>query len=144
MFHMCTSNVNKTVFNASAEKLKAEADSVRERLERERASVRAAREEASAVRSAQEKERSEARQKLLQLEAELEREKQVGLRWRTGRSVVRLVGWSFGRRFGRSVGRSFVRLVDWLVRRSVGVMLRHFIMRLSWLISSHFSLAHVM
>lgn len=73
------------MFNASAEKLKAEADSMRERLERERASVTAAEEEASVVRSAQEKERAEARQKLRQLEAELEREKQVG--WSVGRSV---------------------------------------------------------
>lgn len=66
-----------TVFNASAQKLKAEADSVREALAKERANAVAAQEEAAALRRALLKERDVAQQKVSMLETELDREREV-------------------------------------------------------------------
>lgn len=66
-----------TEYNRSANKLQDEAEEVRTRLEKERQAVAASQEEAAAARKAQEQEKREAQEKLAQVEAELQREREV-------------------------------------------------------------------
>lgn len=93
-----------TVYSASADKLKGEAELVRQRLEKERASVAASQAEAAKARALQEQERASAREKLSEVKAELERERKVstaGGRLRGGGGAHRASGmWPWVWRHG--------------------------------------------
>ncbi|CAM9177280.1 unnamed protein product [Ascophyllum nodosum] len=64
-------------YNASLERLQAEVDSMKNRLEKEKASMAASQAEVAALKASQERERERAKESLAKLETELERERQV-------------------------------------------------------------------
>ena len=81
-FHLChlvanAANAFPAAYNASLERLQAEVDSMKNRLEKEKASMAASQAEVAALKASQERERERAKESLAKLETELERERQV-------------------------------------------------------------------
>lgn len=111
------------VYNASTARLQAKADALRLRLEKEKDRVASGRAETALVKTNNEGERAQALEKLQQLEAEFERERQVRQTW----VVVGLWGGVLIKERGGGLwGRQNVYLACFLIKEKLRVSLFSF------------------